>query len=99
MPVQHRRSRHWDEAVVGVKNAIRSRPPPYPGAATEANLFLLLSYAQGDHLVGEDDPLLMLWTMLVSAPTQAEVPTDDAETRGVGYVERRASTARDRREP
>ncbi len=27
VPVQHRRSRHRDEAVVGVKNAIRSRPP------------------------------------------------------------------------
>jgi hypothetical protein len=61
---------------------------------------LLLSYALGDHLVAmNDDPLLMLWMMLASAPTQAEDPTDDDKTRGVGYGERRASTARDRREP
>ncbi len=54
----------------------------------------------GRPLGGEDDdPLLMLWTMWANAPTQAEVPTDDDETRGVGYAERGASKARDRREP
>jgi hypothetical protein len=74
--------------------------PPIPRRSDEANLFLVVKLRPGRPLGGEDDdPLLMLRTMMASAPAQAEVPTDDGETRGVGYVERRASTARDRREP
>jgi hypothetical protein len=52
-----------------------------------------------DKTDGKDDLRLMLWTMLASAPIQADVPTDDDVTRGVGSFRRRASTARDRREP
>jgi hypothetical protein len=59
---------------------------------------MLLSYAQGDHLVAKTT-IPMSWTMLASTPIQAEFLTDGDETRGVGYAERRASTARDRREP
>jgi hypothetical protein len=54
--VQHQRSRHRDEAVVGVKMLYRCGPSPYPGAANEASLVLLLSYAPGDHLVVRTTP-------------------------------------------
>jgi hypothetical protein len=39
--VQHQRSRHQDEAVVGVKMLYRCGPSPYPGATNEASLVLL----------------------------------------------------------
>ncbi len=51
-------------------------------------------------LGGEDDPsLLMLWTMMTSAPSEAEVLTDDYEAKGEGFAGRRMSMAGDRREP
>jgi hypothetical protein len=98
VPVQHRRSRHRDEAVVGVKNAIRFRPP-HTQAQQRGKSVSVVELRPGRPLGGDDDPLLILWTMLASTPTQAEDLTDDDEMRGVGYGEQRASTARDRREP
>jgi hypothetical protein len=37
----------------------------------------------------------MLWTMMTSAASEAEVPTDDDKTKGEGSAGRRMSTARD----
>jgi hypothetical protein len=49
-------------------------------------------------LDGEDDPLLMLRTMMTSAMFEADVPTSDDKAKGKESVGRRMSPARDRRE-
>jgi hypothetical protein len=41
----------------------------------------------------------MLWTMMTSAPSEAEVLTDDDKAKGEGFAGQRTSMAGDRREP
>jgi hypothetical protein len=37
----------------------------------------------------------MLWTMMTSAPSEAEVPTDNYKAKGEGFAGRGVSTAED----
>ncbi len=41
----------------------------------------------------------MFWTMMMSAPSEGGVLTDDDKTKGEGSAGRRMSMAGDRREP
>jgi hypothetical protein len=73
---------------------------PIPRCSKVANLFMILSYTRGDYVLdGEDNPLLMLKTMMTSATSEADVPTGDDQAKGDDSARRRTSPARDQREP
>jgi hypothetical protein len=64
----------------------------------QRNLFMILGYARGDHLMAKTTFLLMLRTMMTSATSEADVPTGDDEAKGDDSAERWTSSARDQGE-
>jgi hypothetical protein len=40
---------------------------------------MILGYTRDDHLMMKTTPLLMIWTMMRSATSEAKVPTSDDE--------------------
>ncbi len=55
---------------------------PIPRRSIEANLFIILGYARGDHLMAKTTPLLMLWMMRMGVTSEAAVLTSGDEAKG-----------------
>jgi hypothetical protein len=53
-----------------------------PRCSREANLFLMLGYAHGDHWMAKTTPSLMLGTMVTSAMSKVVVPSGEDRAKG-----------------
>ncbi len=55
---------------------------PMPRRSREANLFMMLGYASGDHWMAKTTPSLMLRTMMTSATSEDVVPFGEDKAKG-----------------